>query len=121
MKKLGHQAPGLSKIAIPSTCGSFLGLVDAERQQIDVEPGLGVVEQRDVERAVVDGLVDAEQWNSGMTEGNVVSAGHVVHTVCPFHRVGGVLLSFVVAVPEHVWTFSCTRRSIFLLTTKLNQ
>ena len=39
----------------------FNGLVDAKRQSVDVEPGLEVVERLDVERAVGDGSVDAEQ------------------------------------------------------------
>ena len=39
----------------------FDGLVNAKQQLIDVEPGLVVVDQRDVKCAVVDGSVDAER------------------------------------------------------------
>ena len=50
----------------------FDGLVDAERQSIDVEPGLVVVERRDVERAVVDRWVDDERWSIEVEPGLVV-------------------------------------------------
>ena len=63
-----------------------------------------------------------------MTEGNLVLADVATTwstlfalSVVLVFAVLLVLLSFVVAVPELVWTFSSTRRLILLLTTKLNQ